>query len=184
MLKAAKSIRRISTMTSLSSMQSVAELFGGASTSGASSSSYKLKQPSRLYLWQGDITTLSTDAIVNAANERMLGGGGVDGAIHRAAGPELKEECKKFPVENGARCPTGEARTTGGCDLPAKHVIHTVGPVYSKSNVGKAKELLTNAYRNSLKEAERVGAKSIAFPSISTGKLVPLSSFSSVSRKG
>ena len=99
---------------------------------------------------QGDITTLVVDAIVNAANQVMLGGGGVDGAIHRAAGPELYEACLKVPeVRPGVRCPTGEARITSGFKLPAKFVIHTVGPVYRDGQHGEP-EKLAACYRNSL----------------------------------
>ncbi len=118
---------------------------------------------------QGDITTLSVDAIVNAANQVMLGGGGVDGAIHRAAGPELYEACLKVPeVRPGIRCPTGEARITPGFRLPAKFVIHTVGPVYSDGQHGEP-EKLAACYRNSLALAAENGCASVAFPSISTG---------------
>ena len=118
---------------------------------------------------QGDITTLAVDAIVNAANQQMLGGGGVDGAIHRAAGPELYEACLKVPeVRPGVRCPTGEARITPGFRLPAKFVIHTVGPVYRDGRHGEP-ELLAACYRNSLALAAENGCKSIAFPCISTG---------------
>ena len=118
---------------------------------------------------QGDITTLQVDAIVNAANQMMLGGGGVDGAIHRAAGPELFEACLKVPeVRSGVRCPTGEARITPGFKLPAKFVIHTVGPVYRDGRHGEP-ELLAACYRNSLALAAENGCKSIAFPCISTG---------------
>ena len=111
---------------------------------------------------QGDITKLKVDAIVNAANNSLLGGGGVDGAIHRAAGPELLAECRTI-----GGCPTGEARITGGYNLFARHVIHTVGPVYS----GKPKDsrLLTQCYLNSLKLAADHNVKSIAFPAISCG---------------
>ena len=118
---------------------------------------------------QGDITTLAVDAIVNAANQQMLGGGGVDGAIHRAAGPELYEACLKVPeVRPGVRCPTGEARITPGFRLPAKFVIHTVGPVYYDGQHGEP-EKLAACYRNSLALAAENGCASIAFPCISTG---------------
>ena len=118
---------------------------------------------------QDDITTLSVDAIVNAANQVMLGGGGVDGAIHRAAGHELYEACLKVPeVRPGVRCPTGEARITPGFRLPAKFVIHTVGPVYRDGQHGEP-EKLAACYRNSLALAAENGCTSIAFPCISTG---------------
>ena len=118
---------------------------------------------------QGDITTLAVDASVNAANQVMRGGGGVDGAIHRAAGPELYEACLKVPeVRPGVRCPTGEARITPGFKLPAKFVIHTVGPVYRDGFHGEP-EKLAACYRNSLALAAETGCKSIAFPCISTG---------------
>ncbi len=118
---------------------------------------------------QGDITTLRVDAIVNAANERMLGGGGVDGAIHRAAGPQLYQACLAVPeVRPGVRCPTGEARITPGFELPAKFVIHTAGPVWEGGSSGEP-ELLASCYRSSLQLAADNGVKSIAFPAISTG---------------
>jgi O-acetyl-ADP-ribose deacetylase (regulator of RNase III) len=116
----------------------------------------------KLEIRQGDITRLDVDAIVNAANTRLLGGGGVDGAIHRAAGPQLLEECRSI-----GGCPTGEARITGGYNLPARHVIHTVGPVYS----GKPQDsqLLTNCYLNCLTLAVENNLSSVAFPAISCG---------------
>ena len=118
---------------------------------------------------QGDITTLAVDAIVNAANQPMLGGGGVDGAIHRAAGPELYNACLAVPeVRPGLRCPTGEARITPGFLLPAKFVIHTVGPVYRDGLHGEPEQLAA-CYRNSLALAAENDCRSIAFPCISTG---------------
>jgi O-acetyl-ADP-ribose deacetylase (regulator of RNase III) len=116
----------------------------------------------KLQVLQGDITTLAVDAIVNAANSSLLGGGGVDGAIHRAAGPGLLAECR-----NLGGCPTGEAKITAGYNLAARHVIHTVGPVYS----GKPQDetLLTACYQNSLKLAADNNLASIAFPAISCG---------------
>jgi len=118
---------------------------------------------------QGDITRLHVDAIVNAANQALAGGGGVDGAIHRAAGPGLARECRDIPfVRPHVRCPTGEARITGGHDLPASHVIHTVGPVWHGGGADEAL-LLASCYRQSLLLAERHMVESIAFPAISCG---------------
>jgi O-acetyl-ADP-ribose deacetylase (regulator of RNase III) len=116
----------------------------------------------RIEVRQGDITKMAVDAIVNAANTSLLGGGGVDGAIHRAAGPGLVAECRGI-----GGCPTGEARITGGYNLPAAHVIHTVGPVYSAKP--SVPELLASCYRNSLRLAAENGLRSIAFPAISCG---------------
>jgi O-acetyl-ADP-ribose deacetylase (regulator of RNase III) len=116
----------------------------------------------KLEIIQGDITKLAVDAIVNAANSSLLGGGGVDGAIHRAAGPELLAECRTL-----GGCPTGEARITGGYNLAARHVVHTVGPVYS--GTAQDKRLLTACYQNSLKLAVEYDLTSIAFPAISCG---------------
>lgn len=118
---------------------------------------------------QTDITILAVDAIVNAANEALAGGGGVDGAIHRAAGPGLAKECRDIPlVRPAVRCPTGEARITRGHRLLARHVIHTVGPVWNDGTHGEG-ELLSSCYRESLVLAEANGIDSIAFPAISCG---------------
>jgi O-acetyl-ADP-ribose deacetylase (regulator of RNase III) len=120
-------------------------------------------------LLQADITTLDVDAIVNAANRALAGGGGVDGAIHRAAGPALSAACKAIPmVRPFVRCPTGEARITPGFDLPARWIIHAVGPVWAGGREGEP-DLLASCYRNALALAQAHGIASLAFPAISCG---------------
>lgn len=124
-----------------------------------------LREPEmeKIELVLGDITKQKVDALVNAANTTLLGGGGVDGAIHRGAGPELLEECRKL-----GGCPTGEARITQGYNLPAPFIIHAVGPVWHGGQSGE-EDLLRSCYRQSLKLAEEHGLRTIAFPSLSTG---------------
>jgi O-acetyl-ADP-ribose deacetylase len=123
----------------------------------------------RISLALTDITTLQVDAIVNAANEWLLGGGGVDGAIHRAAGPELLEACRRIPeVRPGVRCPTGEARLTPGFRLSARFIVHTVGPVWRGGHRAE-EELLASCYKSALSIAAENGIRSIAFPAISCG---------------
>lgn len=129
---------------------------------------YALTPSCRLVLEQADLTKADVDAIVNAANERMLGGGGVDGAIHRAAGAQLLEACYAVSeVRPGVRCPTGEARITPGFKLKARHIIHTVGPIYRDAN--HSAPLLAAAYRSCLRLANQQGLQSLAFPAISCG---------------
>ena len=126
---------------------------------------------SKIIFIKGDITKQATDAIVNAANSSLMGGGGVDGAIHRAGGPKILEECKEI-VKRQGRLPTGQAVITTGGDLPAKYVIHTVGPIYNSHQspvTSRQSEQLRSCYLESLKIAAGKGLKSIAFPSISTG---------------
>jgi O-acetyl-ADP-ribose deacetylase (regulator of RNase III) len=130
---------------------------------GAVSSEARAPEKGRMRVVEGDITRLDVDAVVNAANSSLRGGGGVDGAIHRAAGPGLVEEC----VTLGG-CPTGEARMTGGHALPARHVIHTVGPVWHGGGSGEAEDL-RSCYTESLRLAAAAGLETIAFPGISTG---------------
>lgn len=138
----------------LSAIPSVSALYKSQKLAAASSASpsFPPSLGAKIHLYQGDITKLQVDAIVNAANKSLLGGGGVDGAIHRAAGKELLQECKTLDG-----CETGDAKVTSGYNLPAKFVVHTVGPVYSKSNAGKSSDALKSAYKRSLEEASRVG---------------------------
>jgi len=129
---------------------------------------YRLSYGAAIVLEKGDITKYKGDAIVNAANSAMLGGGGVDGAIHRAAGPKLVEACRKVPPdEQGDRCPTGQARLTEGFNLPARYVIHTVGPIYQDPE--KSAPLLASAYRESIKLAAENNITTLAFPALSCG---------------
>lgn len=121
----------------------------------------------KIVLLKSDITQINADAVVNAANSSLLGGGGVDGAIHLAGGQQILEECKEIRNRQG-KCKTGEAVVTTAGNLPAKYVIHTVGPIWN-NNEEECSELLANCYKNSLKLAERLGVKTISFPNISTG---------------
>lgn len=123
-----------------------------------------------VHLLRADITTIAADAIVNAANAALAGGGGVDGAIHRAGGPAIMEACRELPfLRTGVKCPTGEVRSTGAGDLQARWVIHAVGPIYDSRDPTGSSELLTSAYQSALVECERLGARTVVFPSLSTG---------------
>jgi O-acetyl-ADP-ribose deacetylase len=124
----------------------------------------------RIELLLGNIVEQAVNALVNAANTKLAGGGGVDGAIHRAAGPGLKEECLLLPADElGRRCPTGEVRVTGAGDLPARWVIHAVGPFYNERYADKARQQLGQVYQQALAAAAAKGCRSVAFPAISTG---------------
>ncbi|KAG5979900.1 hypothetical protein E4U55_004644 [Claviceps digitariae] len=168
---ASKTLSKTASVKTISDIPTISQLYqqGALSKSSASSAPTSRFLPSsstnsRVGLIRGDITKLELDAIVNAANNSLLGGSGVDGAIHRAAGPGLLSECRTL-----AGCLTGDAVITGGHDLPAKHVIHTVGPVYRSYEPQKCEVALRNCYENSLKLASRNGLKTIAFSGISTG---------------
>jgi len=130
---------------------------------------FRLDSGAALVLQRGDITVVGDDAIVNAANSWMLGGGGVDGAIHPAAGRRRVAACRRFPVVDDARCPAGEARITPGFDLPARHVIHAVGPRYHPARAERCAAQLRGAYIWSLRLARENGLRSVAFPAISCG---------------
>src|SRR5687768_10821535 len=146
---------------------SISRSVRGTSSSGVISIGRGTNMNERIEVIQGDITTLDVDAIVNAANSSLMGGGGVDGAIHRAGGPAILEECRRIRDRQGG-CPTGGAVITSGGNLPAKHVIHTVGPVWQDGGA-QEDELLASAYRRSLELARDHGIRTIAFPNISTG---------------
>ncbi|MCO6487160.1 MAG: O-acetyl-ADP-ribose deacetylase [Phaeodactylibacter sp.] len=122
----------------------------------------------KIKLIRGDITKMEADAVVNAANSSLMGGGGVDGAIHRAGGPEILEECRQIRAECG-KCPAGQAVITTAGKMPSRKVIHTVGPIWGQQNETESDRLLADCYRNSLLLAVKNGMKSVAFPNISTG---------------
>ncbi|EGN98969.1 hypothetical protein SERLA73DRAFT_108208 [Serpula lacrymans var. lacrymans S7.3] len=155
-----------STTILLKDIKTIGELYKNGTLHAVEQPKYKFRDLylNQISLLQGDITKLEIDAIVNAAKKSLLGGGGVDGAIHRAAGPELLEECRTL---NG--CETGDAKITKGYNLPSRHVIHTVGPVYSSSDVSRKADELASCYRKSMQLAADNNLKHIAFPSISTG---------------
>ncbi|KAF8905039.1 hypothetical protein CPB84DRAFT_1677043 [Gymnopilus junonius] len=152
----------------LNDIKTIAQLYKDSALKATTSEKlvFKPRQElvDRVSLWQGDITKLDVDAIVNAANRSLLGGGGVDGAIHTAAGPKLLDECREL---NG--CSTGDAKITRGYRLPARHIIHAVGPVYSNRDREQKAEQLASCYRTSLEIAVENELKHVAFPSISTG---------------
>ncbi|KAG5985543.1 hypothetical protein E4U43_006019 [Claviceps pusilla] len=158
------SIKTISDIPTISQLYRTGALAKASSSAPASPFRPSSSINSRVGLIRGDITKLELDAIVNAANSSLLGGGGVDGAIHRAAGPGLLSECRELDG-----CATGDAVITGGHELPAKHVIHTVGPVYRFRELQESQEALRSCYENSLKLASLNGLKTIAFSGISTG---------------
>ena len=154
------SIKRLADIPTIAQLYKSSDIKKAAAAAGITTSA---SINSRVGLVRGDITKLKLDAIVNAANSSLLGGGGVDGAIHRAAGPELLQECRGI-----GGCSTGEARLTKGYNLPAQYVIHTVGPIYG-SDLSESERLLESCYRESLKLAAKSGIKSVAFSAISTG---------------
>lgn len=144
-------------------------IFRATHAAMTSTARYHLKNEAQMVIQKGDITQWAGDAVVNAANGRMLGGGGVDGAIHRAAGPGLLQACRRYPDILNERCPTGDARVTLAYELPCRWIIHTVGPVYNSKRSRESEARLFSAYMSSLAVANGVGATNIAFPAISCG---------------